>query len=71
MDHELYGILTEIRDITIETKTKVETICEENRNRDKRISDLEKKPARKWETFISAGIAAIVGAIVAFFTKKM
>ncbi len=71
MDKEIYGMLTEIRDIAIETKTKVDGICESNVERDKRIKALEEKPAKRWDGAVSGFIAAIVAAVVSIFTKDI
>jgi hypothetical protein len=46
VDKETYGMLTEIRDIVIETRTKVGTLCEHDADHEKRIRKIEDKPAQ-------------------------
>lgn len=62
-------------------KTNVENLCKSFENlcksfeahqvaTNKRLCDLEQKPARRWESLITALFSAAIAAVVAFFTKR-
>lgn len=64
MDKELYGILTEIRDIAISTKTELVTMKKIDADHEERIRMIESKPARTMEKGKIAAIVALITAII-------
>lgn len=70
MDKEMYDMLTEIRDITIETKTKVSDLCNHDTDHEERIRKLEDKPARRWDSLVMGFLGAAIVWIFSLFTKK-
>ena len=68
-DGEVFGLLLEIKDIVVETKTKVDGMEKRITENCADIETLKSKPARRWDTVISTFIAAVVAAVIAIFTK--
>lgn len=60
---EMYGSVKRIDE-------KLDNICEQTKDHRERIKTLELKPGKRWESFVSGIIGAIIGAVVAFFTKR-
>jgi predicted nuclease with TOPRIM domain len=59
-----------IKDLAIATAqiaTETKALREDYVKADKRIDDLEKKPIKRYETFITAGITALGGGVVGYF----
>lgn len=70
MEHEVAAALAELK---TEVKHITSLIVEQKatfKDYSKRLDDLEKKPAKRWETIVTQIITAIVAAGIGYFISK-
>lgn len=48
----------------------VKSMQEDLKNIMARVAEIEKRPAKRWETLIAAIITAVIGGIVGYFLKR-
>ena len=48
----------------------VKSMQEDLKNIMARVAEIEKRPAKRWETMIAAIITAVIGGIVGYFLKR-
>ena len=46
-------------------------IVDKQENQNKRLADLETKPAKRWETIVTCLITTIVGAVIGFLLSRI
>ena len=48
----------------------VKSMQEDLKNIMARVAEIEKRPAKRWETLIAAIITAVIGGLVGYFLKR-
>ena len=46
-------------------------IVDKQESQNKRLADLETKPAKRWETIVTCLITTIVGAVIGFLLSRI